>query len=375
MSRKILIIVNVDWFFLSHRLPIALEAMKEGYEVHVAMGITDKLEQLESYGLTIYPLQITRGRTSFKKDLLAFYQIVKLFRQLKPTLVHLVTIKPIIFGGIAARLTGVPAVVAAISGLGFVSVANGFMATVKRWFVSYAYRVALGKNNLIIIVQNPDDQAYLNKHVGLPVKKFRLIPGSGVDLACYKPTDLPVGIPIILMACRLIVHKGVWEFVEAAKILRKRNIDIRFYLAGDIDTDNPASLKPDDLCTIKSEGCVELLGKRNDMEKLIAASYLVVLPSYYGEGLPKILIEAAACSRAVVTTNLLGCRDAIEPNVTGLLVPPRDAQTLANTIEQLVNNPAQCAAFGKAGRKLAEKKFDINQTIRDHLQVYSELLR
>jgi len=374
MKKRLLFIVNVDWFFLSHRLPIALGAMKQGWDVHVAVGMTDKQAELAAYGFTVHPLTIARGRVGARKEFAAFWQIFCLLRALKPDVVHLVTIKPVLFGGIAARMLRVPGVVAAISGLGFVYVAKGFRASLKRWLVSCLYKLALERKRLIVIFQNPDDRKYLSRIVTLPPQMLRMITGSGVDLEKFVPTEFPSGVPVVAMACRLLANKGVWEFVQAARYLRERGAAARFCLAGTIDPENPASLHEIDMKSIEREGVVELLGKRDDMERVLAAAHIVTLPSYYGEGLPKVLMEAAACGRAVITTDMPGCRDAIEPGVTGLLVPARNASALADAIEELLQDPKRCRAMGKAGRALAERDFDIHQTVDIHLRIYAELL-
>ncbi len=374
MKPKLCILINVDWFFLTHRLPIALAAQKQGYEVHIACGITDRLAELESYGFHVHPLIVVRGRTSITREIGSFFEMLQLMKHIKPDIVHLVTIKPVLFGGIAARIAATHGVVAAISGLGFTYVASGWRASLKRLLTGFLYRLALGKKNLRVIFQNTNDREILTRITGLPPEKSILLHGSGVDLSAFIPQPLPSGTPKVIMACRLIADKGVWEFIEAARLLQQRGVAAQLCLAGAIDPDNPVSLTETDLQKIKAENIVTLLGNRSDMAQVLADAHIVALPSYYGEGLPKVLIEAAACGRAVVTTDMPGCRDAIEPGVTGLLIPARDAKALADAIEQLLCNPARCAAFGTAGRALAEKRFAISEVVNRHLQAYGELL-
>lgn len=373
-SRRILFVVNVDWFFLSHRLPIALAAMRAGYEVHVAVGITDRLTELKLYGFRVHPLHIRRGNTSIWSEWKAFLELLRMFKVIQPDLVHLVTIKPVLFGAIAARLAGTRAVVAAISGLGFVFVHRGPRAWLRRRLVGNLYRLALGKATLKVIFQNADDRDCLVGLTRLPASKYEIIRGSGVDLSQYTPTPLPSGVPVVLMACRLIADKGIWEFVRAARLLKARSIACRFCLVGSVDPDNPSSLSESDLAAIEAEGMVELWGQRSDMSKVIAEARLIALPSFYGEGLPKVLIEAAACGRAVVTTDMPGCRDAVEPGVSGLLIPARDAEALAAALELLLADPGLCARMGQAGRALAEKEFDITEVELRHLSIYENLL-
>ena len=373
MSRTLMFVVNVDWFFLSHRLPIALEAQRQGYQVHIATGLTDKLDELQRHGLVVHPLSLDRSSTGLGNAWRTMVELWKLFRALRPDIVHLVTIKPILLGGLIARLAGVPAVVAAVSGLGFVFMAHGAKAVVRRWLVGGLYRVALGHRNLKVIFQNADDLRSLAKVAHLPAAKVAMIRGSGVDLARYAHVPLPGGVPVVLLAARLLADKGVLEFVQAARLLKQRGCNARFVLVGTVDSANPTSFTDAEVSAWVHDGVVEWWGHRADMPQVLAAAHLVVLPSYR-EGLPKVLIEAAACGRAVVTTDVPGCRDAIDPGVTGVLVPVRDAVALADAMDSLVNDPVRCQVMGDAGRALAETAFDIRQVVAAHLYIYQELM-
>ena len=372
LKKKLLFLVNVDWFFLSHRLPIAIEALNKGYEVHVATGITDKLGVLQSYGFVVHPLAIGRSSTGLWGELRTFWNIFRLFKQVQPNIVHLVTIKPVLFGGIAARLAGVSSVVAAISGLGFVFLAKGTKAEILRFLVSTLYRLALGKSNLKVICQNSNDRETLVRIAGLKPDRVVIIPGSGVDLSAYAVKPHSKGVPVVIMAARLLRDKGIYEFVAAAQLLKQRNVDVRFRLVGDPDPDNPATVSQDELSAWRNEGVVEVLGYRDDIANLFAESSIVVLPSYR-EGFPKVLIEAAACGRAVITTDVPGCRDAIEPGQTGLLVPVKDPTALADAIQRLIDDPELYESMGRAGRVLAERTFAIEKVVDTHMEVYREL--
>ena len=204
-----------------------------------------------------------------------------------------------------------------------------------------------------------------------------MIRGSGADLSQYCVTPLPTGVPVVLLAARLLVDKGVREFVQSAQILRQRGLsaqDARFVIVGKPDPANPASLRPDELAQWAEEGVVEVWGHRTDMPQVIEAAHVIVLPSYYGEGLPKVLIEAAACGRVIVTTDHPGCRDAIEPNKTGLLVPIKNALALADAIDYLIKNPDVRKIMGASGRALAEKEFAIEKIVAEHMKIYRKLL-
>jgi glycosyltransferase involved in cell wall biosynthesis len=374
MSKKLLFITSTDWFFLSHRLPIALEAMKQGYEVHIAAAISDKYDVMVKYGLIVHPLPLKRGSMNPFAELKTLFAIWQLFRKVRPDIAHLVTIKPILYGGIAARFAPVNSLIAAVPGLGFVFNARGIKATIRRWVVAVLYFMALRQKNIKVIFQNPDDKKQILAITGLPEIKTIMIRGSGVDLSLYSFSPLPEGAPIIVMAARLLRDKGVREFVEAASILKNKGHNARFCLVGEPDLQNPSSITQAELNSWKAEGNVESWGYRADIPQIFADAYMVVLPSY-SEGLPKVLIEAAACGRAVVTTDVPGCREAIEADITGLLVPVKDVNALADAIEKLLIDKELCRKMGNAGRNLAEKEFDIKSVVAVHMDIYNSLTK
>ena len=371
--KKLLFIVNVDKFFISHRLPIAVEAIKQGYEVHVATKITDQLNFLEMNGMIVHPLNIHRsGIISIASE---FLEILFLLYRIAPEVVHLVTIKPVIFGGIATRLLGSSSVVSAISGLGFVFIDNRFIGKIRKKIVLYLYRIALNHKNQKIIFQNSDDKNVLVSLARVSHEKTVLIPGSGVNLFKYKTSPPPErDFPVVMFASRFLIDKGIREFVHAAELINSVEHCADFALVGGIDLFNPASIQQDELDEWKRKGNVEIWEYSSNMEKTLLNATIVTLPSYR-EGYPKILIEAAACGRAIVTTNVPGCRDAIESNVTGLLVPVKDAVLLAESISILLDNKNKCEKMGINGRKRAEELFDIRMIVDSHIKIYSDLLK
>jgi glycosyltransferase involved in cell wall biosynthesis len=373
LQPKLLFVVNVDWFFLSHRLPIALEAMRQGYEVHIAVGITDRLAEMQLHGLQVHTLAISRSKTGLGEAWVVAQQIWSIYKSVKPDVVHLVTIKPVLMGGILARLAGVPAMVAAVSGLGFVFLEKGFVASMRRTLVGVLYKASFGHRNLKVIFQNAQDKATLVKLANLSEAKTELIRGSGVDISQFTVAPLPHGTPVVMLAARLLADKGVREFVQAARLLKTTGSNARFCLVGTADMHNPTSLMQTELDAYQKEGIVELWGHRADMATTLSTAHIVVLPSYR-EGLPKVLIEAAACGRAVVTTDVPGCRDAIEPGITGVLVPAYDAPALSQAIAALLSDLPRCHAMGQAGRVLAEQAFDIEQVVAQHLRIYAGLI-
>lgn len=373
MIKKLLFIVNDPDFFLSHRLPIAQGATKIGYEVHVATKAGAGTEHILALGLKHHRISLSRSGKNPFAELRTVWAIFKLLRNIKPDVVHLVTIKPVLYGGIAARLLNVPSVVAAFPGLGFIFTTAWLKAQPMRSVVGVLYRLALGKRNLIALFQNSDDRSVLLQLGAVSPDKTILIPGSGVNLLEYSAVPESEGIPVVTMAARLLWDKGVGEFVEAARLLNEKGVSARFVLAGDTDPENPASITKAELDAWRGKGHVEVLGFCRNIPEIFSTSNIVVLPSYYGEGLPKVLVEAAACGRAVITTDMPGCRDAIEPDVTGLLVPARDAVALANAIQRLVEDKPLRHRMGKAGRELAERKFAIEKIVDAHLEIYRSL--
>ena len=360
---KLLFIVNVDWFFISHRLPIAISAKKQGYEVHIITQVTKYLKLLERNGLIVHNLKISRNKSGlnlFTELFGIFFKVIKI----KPDIVHLVTIKPVLLGGLVTRLLRVPAVVSAISGLGFTYSSDRFSSKVLRKFISYIYHISLSHKNQKIIFQNKSDQNRLVAKNNKLAEKSLIIPGSGINLSDYRVKEKDKNTtPIVMFAGRLLVSKGIKEFVKAAKLLNERGLKVRFAVVGDVDPTNSESITKNNLYHWKTECDVEIWGQKSDMKNIIPLASIVVLPSYYGEGLPKVLIEAAACGIPVITSNHPGCRDAIIPNVTGLLTPIRDEYALADSIDNLISNPEKCSQMAVAGWRLAEEKVDIRNLI------------
>lgn len=368
MTKRLLFVVNVDWFFVSHRLPIALAAMGHGYEVHLACALTDKAEQLRTLGINVHSLPLSRSGTSIKSELKCFYNVYQLVREIKPDVIHMVTIKPVLYAGIASRLLSVKTRVASISGLGFVFIAHGIKATILRNLITKLYKFALHRKNTQVIFQNPNDRDLFLKQSIIKSEQVTMIRGSGVSLENYQVRSEPAGTPVVMLVARLLTDKGVLEFVDAARLLKASRCDVRMVMVGDTD-ENPKSVSYEQIEEWTKQGIVEHWGYSTDVADTMAKSQIVVLPSYR-EGLPKSLIEAAACGRAVITTDVPGCRDAITPGVTGLLVPVKDAHALAAAIKQLLGNNVMRRQMGRAGRDLAEQAFSIEHVIQSHLMIY-----
>ncbi len=348
--------------------------MKEGHTVHVAApGACPK--ELRIHGFIYHQVSMSRkGKNPFS-ELATVYRLYKLFKRIEPDLVHLVTIKPYLYGGIAARLASVKMVVSAVAGLGILFSQNTLKNRLLRAVLYPVYRFAFGHPQQMVIFQNYEDKALLQRFSYLPEEKTIVIRGAGVDLAAYPFLPECQGRIVVSLASRLLKDKGVVEFVEASRILRQRGVAADFWLIGIPDAGNANTVTQEQLDTWGREGLVKCLGYREDIADIFSKSHIITLPSYYGEGLPKVLIEAAACGRAVITTDHTGCRDAIETNETGLLVPIKDSTALANAIECLILNPEKRKNYGEAGRRLAERVFDVEKVIDAHLGVYQKLLK
>lgn len=374
--KSIIIVVNSLDAFLSHRLPIGLAAQASGFKVKVVYGEASEDSKIAVLGAGIEALEvpIRRGGINLFSEILSVFAILKLFLTEKPDLVHLVTLKPILYGGLCARLAKIPAVVFAVAGMGFIYTSKPTIKIIAiQTLLKVIFCLALRHKNNAIIFQNTEDKKTITEMMGQATLKTCFIKGSGVDLKKFRPVRGFNGQPIIVMASRMLADKGVREFVGAAKVIKTKGLDSAFLFAGVQDPDNPSSICQEELDLWKKEGFVSFMGHRRDIENIYNQAHIIVLPSYR-EGLPKALIEASACGRPIVTTDACGCRDTIIPDVTGILVKPRDITSLANAIEKLIINKNLVRSMGSAGRRFAEKNFSIEKVVEQHLDLYKGLL-
>jgi glycosyltransferase involved in cell wall biosynthesis len=370
--KKVLIVVNIPKFFLSHWLGIAATAQAAGYQVHIATMAGPEVAKIRAAGLIHHEIPMSRSGTNVWRELKSLWAVIRLFRQVKPDLVHLITIKPVIYGGIAARLTGVKAVLSAVTGLGYVFINQQGNTLGLKKVISALYTYVFGHRNIRVLFENESDRDSFCQSGIVKAQRTVVVHGAGVDLEHFHVVPEPAGKVRVIFAARLLRDKGVQEFLLAAQQL-KDVPNVEFVLAGDIDPDNPASLNSEELTVIKQQGSVQVFGFCEDMAALFRQCHVIVLPSYR-EGLPKVLIEAAACGRPVVTSDVAGCRHVIIPDVTGLLVPVKDAQALAGAIGQLIDNPQMRFQFGRAGRELAEQRFGEAQIGQTYMSLYQQLI-
>lgn len=375
-TTRLLYLVNVDWFFLSHRLPIALAAKEAGYDVWVAAADTGFGHKIREQGLKFIPLPMHRSATGLWSEISVLLFIFGLYRKIKPALAHHVTIKPVIYGSLVARFFRSVSVVNAVTGMGFVFSGDDKASLLKRLALT-AYRIAFGQRKLKVIFQNESDRATFVQHKLVKPEKTTLIRGSGVDCNVFKPKDQQTALPehpVILLASRMIRDKGIAEFAQAAGIVKKQLPGVRFVLAGMIDDSNPNAIPKDQLQEWQSAGLLAWLGHRDDMLELISQASIIALPTYYPEGVPKFLIEAAASGKPIITTNRPGCNDIVKHEINGLLIPERDSEALAGAVIHLLNNPDIMHQMGQAGRKLVLEEFDVKIVIAKTLALYEELL-
>ena len=366
-------VVNQDAFFLSHRLPLARGAREAGFEVVVVTGESGSGQAIRAEGFEFAPLPITRSAINPFADVRTVVALAKLYRRYRPVLVHHSTVKPVIYGSLVSRLAGGPVVVNTISGLGYAFTSDDSTALALRPLLRTLWRVALGHPKSRTIFQNPDDRGDFIRMGLVREGATALVRGAGIDCARFEATPEPQGVPVVVLPARMLWDKGVKEFVEAARMIHARGHVARFALVGAPDSGNRAAIPEAQLAAWVGEGVVEWWGHRADMPTVLASSSIIVLPSY-GEGLPKVLLEAAASARSIVTTDVRGCREIVRQDVNGLLVPPRDGATLAQAIERLLTSAELRTRFGQAGRRLAETEFAESVIVQQTLEVYRRLM-
>ena len=348
-----------------------MAARQAGYEVTVVTRVDEHGDTIRNAGLRLIPIELSRrGKNPFSEMLLVS-RLVAIYRRERPDIAHHVAMKPVLYGSLAAMFTGVRHVVNTLAGLGWLFTSESRLAAALGRGVLFAFRKLLNRG--AVIVQNPDDRRWL-VDLGIEPSRIHLIRGSGVDVNRFSMTLEPMGEPVVVLASRMLWDKGVGEFVAAAKKLKQRGIVARFVLVGNHDPANPASIPTGLLESWHAEGAIEWWGHRNDMARVIAQSHLVCLPSYYREGLPKVLLEAAACGRAIVTTDMPGCREIVSHGDNGLLVPPRDEAALTDALQTLLQDPDRRSRMGVRGRERVVQEFSVNKVANETLAIYRNFM-
>ena len=371
---KLLYVVNIPRFFVSHRLPLAIAAREAGFDVHIATSGADatSIESITGEGFPFYPLPLSQHGLNPIRELTTLLALRKLYRNLRPDLLHHVSVKPVIYGGIAARLAGGIAVIHAMSGLGYLFAGSDLKAKALARLSQPAFRLALAGAHTHMIFQNPDDRRVFVERGLIESGRTRLILGSGVDETVFCPrTKIPADKPIVLFAGRLLWQKGVGEFVEVA---RRLGSQAHFRVVGYEETTSPLNVPAAQLEAWQNAGLIDWQGDHDDMPSVYAQSDIVCLPSSYGEGVPKVLIEAAACARACIATDTPGCREIVRHEVNGLLVPPGDIDALANAVKYLIDDAPKRRAMGARGREIVLADFTLRQVTEATLKLYRQAL-
>lgn len=373
MKNKLFIVVNVDWFFLSHRKDVALAAKEAGWDVTIVTADTGKLKDVEALGLKVINLPMSRSGMNIVEELKTLNWLRKLYKREKPDVVHHVGMKTILWGTLAAKFSRVHGVVNAISGLGgfFAEDNKGILAKV----MPMALRFSHARKNLLCIFQNDDDWDLYVKHGIIKHEQGRFIKGSGVDLNqfCYTPEPDEGKIKVMLTA-RMIVEKGVFLLTEAAERLRsKYEGKVEFLLVGGLD-DHPGAITKEQLDAVCDGEYIQWLGYRTDVRDLLKQCHIMAFPSYYMEGLPKSLIEADAIGRPIITSNSVGCKETLVEGYNGFLIQPKDVDVLTERLDLLLSDKELRVEMGKNARKYAENYFSIEVVKERHLAIYSELV-
>lgn len=370
---KLYIVVNHDWFFLSHRKEVAVAAKEAGWDVTIVACDTGRFADIQLLGLKTIDLPINATGMNLKEEWRTFSFLRTLYKRNKPDVVHHVGLKTILWGGLAAKITRIKGVINAVSGLG-VMFSEGKMSLTSRGILSLL-RYSHDMNGVRVIFQNHEDEAlFIENHIIRP-ESIVFIKGSGVDLKEFDYTPVPDTTPIrVIFTGRMVREKGIVTLYEAAEKLRPQyEGKVEFLLCGKL-SDNPKAMKKEEVEALCDGKYFQWLGHRSDVKDLLKQSHIVAFPSYYREGVPKSLIEAAAIGRPILTCNSIGCKDTVEDGVNGFLIPVRDSDALADKLRLLIEDGDLRRKMGKESRRIAERDFSLDNVIKKHLDAYESLL-
>jgi glycosyltransferase involved in cell wall biosynthesis len=371
---KIIFLCTEDWYFLSHRMPIARAARQAGLQVIIATRVRSHAEQIRSEGFDLRPLTWRRKGDGIVGGLRVLYAIYRLYRDERPQIVHHIALKAVIFGSIAARFARVPRQINAIAGLGFLFSSPSPRTLALRTVLLVLLRYFVSRPGSVVLTQNPDDADELISRRVVGRRQTTIIRGSGVDPEAYMPLPEPPGPVVVAMVSRMLRYKGADVLAEAALILRRRGVEVRILLIGPLDLDSPASLLEGEIEKLITPGVVEWLGPTTDVLSVWRRAHIAVLPSQYREGVPLSLLEAAACARPIVTTDTPGCREVVADGVNGILVQQGNAEALADALEMLIRDKDLRLRMGREGRLRVEQSFTKEIIVRQTLDMYSVAL-
>jgi glycosyltransferase involved in cell wall biosynthesis len=364
---KILLFANTDWYLYNFRLAQAQALRERGDEVVMVSPDGPYGPRMQAMGFRWLQFPLARRSLNPLAEVLTVVRLFRLFGHEKPDLVHHFTVKCVLYGSLACHLLGIRSVVNSVTGLGYVFMEGGRLRTWLRGLIKFFYRLLLRRT--WVIFQNPDDRAvFLENHLVDP-ERVSLIRSSGVDTRQFSPHSEPSGLPLVILPARMLWDKGVGEFVEAARTLRTEGMQARFALVGDIDSENPASVPASQLRAWEKEGMIEWWGWKENMDEVYAQTSIVCLPSYR-EGVPKTLIEAAACGLPIVTSDVPGCREVVRQGENGLLVPARNAETLSKALAALLMDPDKRNKMGCRSREIAINEFSMELILSQTIDIY-----
>lgn len=350
-SRKLIFVTSEDWAFLTHRLPMANAAVEAGYDVTVATRVGTRAHEIEALGFRVVHIPMDRGGMNPFRELGTIFALMKLFRRVQPDVVQNIALKPILDGSLAALAVPSAKVINTFTGMGSIFIKDrGALKGALAWL----FRLIMGRENVHIIYQNDDDRDLLAALRILRPQRAHLIPGSGVDTSHFSALPEPATGPFtVTFVGRMLWDKGIGELVEAARLLKGRGEEIRFLLVGNVDPDNPSSLTAAELEGWQREGLIEWRGHASDIRSVWQESHIAVLPSYR-EGMPKSMLEAAACGRPLIMTDVPGCRALGRDGENGILVPAGNPIALSSAIDRLSKSPALRRRHGQAARTTIE---------------------
>jgi glycosyltransferase involved in cell wall biosynthesis len=371
---RLLYLIPEDWNVCTHRLPLVRTAREAGFETTVVTRVRDHAAPIRETGADLIPMRMQRGYHGPLAEAAGLRDLVDIYRRVRPDIVHHVTPKSVLYGSIVARITRVPCVVNALAGLGSVYTSTGRRAALRRKAVSFAFRTLLRGRGSHLIVQNRDDRIFFHDIIGLPKSAITMIRGAGVDIDLFSPAPREPEPPIrFAVVTRLLGDKGIRETVEAARILCCRRDDVRIVIAGDGDPFNPVSISDEEIAAWSRDGVVEMAGRVDDVAGLLHTCHAALLPSYR-EGLPKALLEAAACGLPLIATDVPGCREICHDGVNGLLIPSRDVDGIVTAVEKMAGDPEMRRRMGEASRRMAVADFSQELVNERTIALYRERL-
>lgn len=368
---KILLFANTDWYIYNFRLSLAQELRNQGHEILLLSPPGDFHELLQANGFRWISFPLSRQSIKPFPELWTIVHLVRLYYRLRPDIVHHFTIKPVIYGSLAAHILNIPGIINSITGLGHLFIDTGARTRLLRTIAKVLYRISLRRTQAIF--ENPEDRDIFIQNRLLRAEQSHLIMGTGVDVQKFRPTPRSNGTPVVLFSSRMLVTKGLLEFVEATRMLKEKGLTARFALAGRTDPGNPANIPEEQIAAWKESGLLEWWGWRDDMPATLAQADIFCLPSYR-EGVPNALLEAAACGLPIVTTDVPGCRDVVTHGLNGLLVPVRNAAVLAEALETLLSDAGLRHQMGAAGREIAVNRFGLDKVNEETLSIYQRFL-